>query len=159
MLQTFRRPLTTPLLALCLFVISACTPTYVNTDSLGEKATRAEIVNFYYGNSVRYGNTTEIYYAPDGTVKLVRLDVPGFAIGTWEATNNDLLLIVATNYLVADGQVSTGASTRQANSVYIQQDGTAVLDRMGGGNTAEPRPTPGFTAESRFNELRRAAGL
>jgi hypothetical protein len=146
-------------MALCLFAISACTPSYVNTEDLGQKASRAEIVNFYSGNSILLGNTTEIYYAPDGTIKLVRLDRPGFAIGTWEATNNDTLLVSAVSYLVTDGQVLTGASTREASIVYIQPDGSAILDILGGTNKADPRPTPGFGAENRFNELLQMAGL
>lgn len=159
MLRALCRPLAIPFLALCLFTVSACAPSYINSEDLGQRASRTEILNYYSGNSVRAGSVTEIYYAPDGAVELVRLDVPGFAIGTWEVTNNDLLLITAINYLVSDGQLVTGSSTRQASVVYIQPDGSAVLDRTGGGNSAQPRPTAGFAARNRFNELRQMAGL
>lgn len=159
MLRALCRPSVLSLLALCLFTISACAPSYVNTEDLGQRASRAEILDHYSGNSVSFLSTTEVYFAPDGTVKLVRQDVPGFAFGKWEITNNGLLLITAENYFVADGQVSIGGTTRESSIVYIQPDGTAVLDRLGGRNITEPRPTPGFGAESRFNELRRMAGL
>lgn len=154
-------------LSLCLLAVAACTPGYINTEDLGTRATAEQIRVHYSGNSVRYANeyggkvNIEAYFAADGTYKAVFLDRPQIALGTWivhTALGTNTLNIQAKDYFLVDGKVDV--SSFQAGAVvYIQPDGTANLDQMGGGNFTQPKPRRGFPSEARWNSLRRQAGI
>jgi len=155
-------------IASMLFVaVAACTPSYVNQEDLGAASTAEQVVAHYSGKSVKYANqrgakpNIEAYFATDGTYKLVSLTDPIFAVGTWEATSGISrvnMVIQAKTYVLSKGKTFT-----ESNSlpfvVYIQPDGTANADQMGGGNFGQPKPTPGIQAEKRWNSLRRQAGI
>lgn len=153
--------------SLFLLAVAACTPGYINTEDLGTRATAEQIRAHYSGNSVRYANefggkvNIEAYFAADGTYKAVFLDRPQVALGTWivhTALGRNTLNIEARDYFLADGKV-IGSSFKVGAVVYIQPDGTAKLDQMGGGNFTQPKPTRGFPSEARWNSLRRQAGF
>lgn len=158
-----------PFFLACLFVgVAACTPTYINTEDLGPKATAQEIREHYSGNSIRYAIepggpvNVEAYFAPDGTYKLVALDgTPIFSTGTWQTNDTALpaLQIDAQDYFVGSGGTRSRQSPSMLFWVYIQPDGSAQTDLVGGGNFSQPRPKPGFQAEGTYDQLRRAAGL
>lgn len=154
-------------LTLAVFALAACTPAYVNTEDFGKPATSTEIAAHYAGKSIRYANqpnqpvNVEAYLGRDGTYKMVVLDADYFSVGTWR-THDGLglsqFLIQTTDYWFEDGKVGR-AARNYGFVVYIQPDGTAYVDLIGGGNFTQPKPTPGFQAEKRFNALARRAGL
>jgi hypothetical protein len=158
-----------PITLFCLLVgLTGCAPSYVSTEDLGTKATAQEIRDHYSGNSIRYAQqsggpiNTEAYFAPDGTYKLVALDgTPIFSTGTWRANDasSPTLLIEAQDFFVDDGGTRSRRSPRTSFWIYIQPDGSVKADLVGGGNFDQPRTTPGFQAEGRYNELRREAGF
>lgn len=155
------------IVSLCLMAIAACTPNYVNTEDLGAPATADEITSHYSGNSIRYAQehggplNTEAYFAPDGTYKLVFLDDPIISLGTWQVGTGLLptLNIEADDYLVNGGTVDRRSNGVQSFTIYIQGDGGANADMLGGGNFDQPRPVHGFRSEGRWNALARQAGL
>ena len=148
-------------------ISAGCTPSYINTEVLGTPATGAEIKAHLSGKSVRYASTAggpvdvENYYGANGVFKAVTLDEDAFVLGTWRIHNSlgkDFLLQQYDVFFIENGHVSRGSST--ASFVYyIQPDGTAILDQMGGGNFEQPRPRRGFPAEARWNALKRKAGV
>ena len=155
---------TVPLLAL---TAAGCTPSYVNTQVLGQRATGAEIKAHYSGKSVRFAYQvggppeTEHHFAADGTFKSVHLQENIFGLGTWRIhrlPGTDKLIVKATLYFVDRNAVSQ-ATTQAAFVVYIQPDGSAILDQMGRGNSEQPKPRPGFPMASRWNALKRKAGV
>lgn len=158
-----------PISLFCLLVgLAGCAPSYVNTEDLGTKATAQEIRDHYSGNSIRYALqpgepvNVEAYFAPDGTYKLVALGgAPFFSTGTWQANDSNLptLLIEAQDFFVDDGSPRSRGASRGAFWIYIQPNGIVKADLVGGGNFDQPRTTPGFQAEGRYNELRREAGF
>lgn len=155
-----------PFILICLLAgLTGCMPAYVNTESFGPKATAAELRDHYAGNSIRYALTrggpvnVEAYFAPDGTHKLIFLDgTPIFSTGKWIASEK-MLRIEATRYLVERDGSSQSRKTTEAYLIYIQPDGTVNADLLGGGNFDQPKPTPGFQAQERYDTLRRIAGF
>jgi hypothetical protein len=149
-----------------LVAVAACTPGYINTDDLGAPATAEEIRTRYAGNSIKYANelggkpNVEAYFAPDGTYRMVAMDQPVFGEGTWRVhtTVGSLLLLQTTDHILEDGQVFSKPQNL-SYAIYIQPDGTAIADQMGGGNFSQPKPTRGFQAQSRWQSLKRQAGL
>lgn len=164
--RTFRFPLIAAVTFLLAFV-TACTPGYVNTENFGAPATEQEITKHYSGNSIRYPlevggkSYVEAYFAPNGTYRMVALNEPVFGEGTWKvhtALSRSTLILQTTDYFVGNGR----ADSRDWSGgfvVYIQPDGSVIADQMGGGNASQPKPTPGFKAQSRWNSLRKQAGF
>lgn len=146
---------------------AGCTPSYINTQDLGQRATGAEIKAHYSGKSVRFANeaggpvNTEHHYGADGTFKSVHLQEDMFGLGTWRihsSLGTDKLIVEVTGYFVDRNGVSK-ASTQASFVVYIQPDGSAILDQMGSGNFDQPKPRQGFPMASRWNALKRKAGV
>ena len=164
--RTFRFPLIAAVTFLLAFV-TACTPSYVNTDKFGAPATEQEITKHYSGNSIKYPlevggkSFVEAFFAPDGTYKMVALNQPVFGEGTWKVhtgLGSSTLVLQTRDYFLENGQ----ADSRAWNGsfvIYVQPDGSVFADQMGGGNSSQPKPTPGFKAQSRWNALRQQAGL
>lgn len=151
-------------LALCMIVITACTPSYVNRENLGANSTADEITRHLSGNSILIPNdfgSTELYFGPDGTLKMVALGVPTFGIGTWRvdtAFGSSLLTLEDKVYEIQNDKV-VQSRYRASVTVYIQPNGEAKLDALGGKSYSWARPTPEFQSASRWNSLLRQAGI
>ena len=147
-------------LALSVLIMSACSPSYVNRQDFGRPATIAEITEYHSG-SYFGDDTSGAYYSSDGTYRGVGNDGDPF-IGTWEAKKNGLgstfLFKDTTYYWVKDGKTVSGKLSA-AFVVYLQPDGSHVLDRMGGGNYVGPAPSKSFRTESKFNALVKELGI
>lgn len=147
-------------LTLSVLIVSACSPSYVNRQSLGRPATISEITEYYSG-SYFGDDTSGAYYSSDGTYRGVDYDGDPF-IGTWEAAKNGLgntfLFTDTTHYWVKDGKTVSGKSST-AYVVYLQPDGSHVVDKMGGGNYVRPAPSKTFRTESKFNALLKKLGI
>lgn len=146
---------------------AACTPSYINTENFGAVATAEQITAHYAGNSVKYANSPdekpniETFFGTDGTYKLVSLDDTVFAVGTWKVHTGvgpAKVILQVTQYVLDNGEIFS-ASDKQAFIVYIQPNGTAIVDQAGGRNFTQPKPTRGFQAERKWNSLMRQAGL
>lgn len=80
MIRNSRKYFRNASLALCLVLITACAPSYINQQDLGEKATADEIRNHYSGKSIFAPKTAthpyllEEYFAADGTYKKINTD-------------------------------------------------------------------------------------
>ena len=151
---------TAAILTLSVLIVSACSPSYVNRQNLGTPATIAEITEYHSG-SYFGDDTSGAYYSSDGTYRGIGYDGDPF-IGTWEAKKNGLgstfLFTDTTHYWVKDGKTVSGKLSA-AYVVYLQPDGSAVFDKMGGGNYGVPAPSRQFRTESKFNALRKKLGI
>ncbi len=147
-----------------LLTISACTPGYINTENLGPASTPAEVVAHYSGKSIMLTDSEgsfESYYGADGTWKAVGSKAPFFGTGTWKVrafAGANQIVILANGKELIDGQWKPTGSLNLTGVVYIQPDGSAVVDQFGSGNRTQSKPTPGFQYQNRYNSLKKSAG-
>lgn len=144
--------------------LSACTPGYVNTADLGAVSTPAAVTAHYAGKSIKFTDpegTVEAYYGADGSWKAVADKGSFFGTGTWRVRSfagGNQIIIVANGMEKVGGRWKSSGSLNFSGIVYIQPDGTAVVDALGGGNRTQPIPTSGFRYQSRYNRLKQSAG-
>ena len=155
------------LLTLCILLISGCGITPPDAKVPGSRSlTAEEYVSRYAGNSFKFarGNVgpvnREFYYGEDGTVSVVDLDQESILYGTW--TINSALGDNLVMNLISAG-FSNGKPYRKSPALitlysYALPDGTASIFSRGPGGPGiytEPKPTPGFQAQSRFEAIKR----
>ena len=143
-----------------IVAVAACTPSYVNTDDLGEGLkSQAEVRSYVEGKFIPNGRGGGYYYAPNGTSSFVETKMDQIATGRWFVTDDARarLCIVDQSIYYREGARTVKTSSPDVCFwIYPQSDGSAKWDRMGGGNLNVGPAVSGFPLKARFDALRAA---
>jgi hypothetical protein len=158
------------ILALCVLSVAGCSAVMlspVDAQVPGSSRLTAEgYTERYAGNSIAYSRkaggpkTSEAYFGKDGSYYAVDLDREVIWYGKW-SVNSGLgtnLNLNETTAGIIDGEPFRTSPEFVTMFAFVLPDGTAsVFSRSPQGPVLfdEPKPTPGFQAQARFNALKR----
>lgn len=153
----------TALRNLCVLVILAlagCSTTpYTGGTLVTEEAEVKRLISGYSFNDANQG----LYFSPGGQALGVQTSSQSISIGKWSIRSPVGVPVLCSTddkaYKQFDGQTVSVDMVQACSSLYLQDDGSIILNIMGGGSQRLPQATKGWPKQTEFNALRRKLGV
>ena len=144
--------------------LAACgTPAYIETENIGQRTTDADQITQYFSGSFFVGpEGGGIYYGDDQSISSINKDTNYLTVGTWSVralVGGPALCEEVQSHQLKEGNLRHSDVKRTCQIVYLQPDGTAKLDEMGGPIYTFPKPSKRYPDRAHFEKLRKQMGV